>query len=240
MQYDAERLIKALLGTEQALDRKAAETRAEQQRRASYVVTISRGYGSLGGDVALALASRLGVCHCDREILEAVASRAAVDLGLVAKLDEAVQRSGLKPWKRLFTEGSISEQRFHDHLVSVILNLASKGGVILGRGAHLVLGPERAFRVRIIGSIDNCAKRIAEREQVDLETARRRVGQVDRQRDEYLRERFGVGSGDENVHDLVINSDRYNRAQMVELILYAMRLAGYQISDAMLKPGLQA
>lgn len=229
MKYSAERLIEALIGVDQAQERKAVERRAELARKASYVVTVSRGYGSPGGEVAQALADHLGVGASDREILEAVASRAAVDIELVTRLDETVQHEGLKPWKSLFRSESLSEQRFHNHLVKVIMNISNKGGVIVGRGAHLILGPERAFRVRIVGSLGKCAERIASRELLDVDTARQRVLAVDRQRAEYLQRFYGVDSADCSIHDLVLNSDRFGIEQMVELILCGMRLSGYEI-----------
>ena len=56
MKCSVDRLIQGLIGIELAQERKAAEERAAQARRASYVVTISRGFGSLGKRVAQALA----------------------------------------------------------------------------------------------------------------------------------------------------------------------------------------
>jgi Cytidylate kinase-like family len=229
MKYTAERLIEALVGIDQARERKAIEQRAEQARKASYVVTVSRGYGSLGGAVAQALADRLGIGASDREILEAVARRAAVDIELVTRLDENVRHAGLTPWVALFRSESLSEQRFLDHLVTVIMNISRKGGVIVGRGAHLILGPERAFRVRIVGSLEQCAARIAKAEQLGPDQARERVLAVDHGREAFLQQYFGARSRDSSVYDIVLNSDRFSLDQMVELILQGMRLAGYQI-----------
>lgn len=230
MRYTPERLIEALIGIDQARERKAAEDRERQTRKASYVVTLSRTYGSLGHEVALALSDRLGVGASDREILEAVASRAAVDLQLVTKLDETVRHAGLTPWRSLFSSESLSEQRILDHLVTVIMNISRRGGIIVGRGAHLILGPARAFRVHIVGSLEVCAQRVAEREMIDLDKARQRVLSIDRQRAEYLQQHFGVDCMDCSVYDIVLNSDRFSLEQMVELILSAMRLAGYEIT----------
>jgi len=235
MQCSAERLIEALIGIDLAKERKAAEERAELARKAGYVVTLSRGYGSLGREVGQALAARLGVDLCDRSILEAVAARASVDVKLLNKLDETVRHAGLQPWRNLFTPAVLTDQAFHKHLVTVIMNISKKGGVILGRGAHLVLGPGHAFRVRIVGSLEECAHRIVGREDIDLAAARERVQAVDRERDAYLQQYFGVSSSDETVHDLVLNSDRFSVAEMVELILSAMRIAGYDITEAMLQ-----
>lgn len=235
MKCSAERLIEALIGVELAQQRKAAETKATIDRKASYVVTVSRGYGSLGRQTAQALADRLGVSCCDRDILEAVARRADVDVELVTRLDENVRRSGAVPWKALFKGDSFKEERYLHHLVTVIMNIANKGGVIVGRGAHLILGPEKAFRVRIIGSLNNCAARVAEREQLDPEAARERVLTIDRQRAEYLHRLYDVDIKDCSDFDLVINSDRYSIQQMVDLILGAMQQAGYAITPDILQ-----
>jgi cytidylate kinase len=235
MKCSVERLIEALIGVELAKERKAAQEKAEITRRASYVVTVSRGYGSLGKQVAQALADRLGVRCCDRSILEEVARRADVDLELVKKLDENVRKSGAEPWKALFSGKSFREERYLQYLVKVIMNISKKGGVIVGRGAHLILGPDRAFRIRIIGSLDKCAARIAEREQLDLEAARHRTRTVDRRREEYLHKLYGVDLADCSVFDLVINSDRFGLEQMVGLILAAMQHAGYELTPDILQ-----
>jgi hypothetical protein len=187
--------------------------------------------------VAQALADRLGVRCCDRDILEAVARRAAVDIDLVSKLDENIRHTRREPWRALFQGKTLSEQRYMDHLVTVIMNISRKGGVIVGRGAHLILGPDRSFRVRIIGSLEVCAARIAEREHCNLTVARERVQLINRQRAEFIEKNFGVDQADCSVYDLVINSDRFSLEQMVGLILRAMQEAGYDITPEMLEHG---
>ena len=235
MKCSAERLIEALIAVDLAKERKAAEERARAARRASYVVTVSRGFGSCGKLVASALAGRLEVRMCDRDILEAVARRADVDPDLVEKLDETVKRGAIEPWKMFFRGQSLGEERYLHHLVKVVMNISRKGGVIVGRGAHLILGPGRAFRVRIVGSLEQCAARVAEREQLDLDAARERVQAVDRERADYLHKLYGVEISDCSVYDLVINSDRFAVEQMVDLILSGMLLAGYDITPEILK-----
>ena len=234
MKCSAERLIEALIAVDLARERKAAEQRAREARQASYVVTVSRGYGSRGKHVARVLAERLGVRACDRDILEEVALRANVDVALVERLDETIRHTGIEPWKAFFRDKSFSEERYLHHLVKVVMNISRKGGVIIGRGAHLILGPAHAFRVRIVGSLDVCAARIADREKLDPDTARQLVEKVDGQRADYLHKLYGVDMADCSVHDLIINSDRFEVGQMVDLILRGMRLAGYNITEEML------
>jgi len=235
MKCSAERLVDALIGVELAKERKAAEEREVTARKASYVVTVSRGYGSLGKQVAQALADRLKVRCCDRDILEEVAKRASVDIDLIKKLDETILRSALVPWKAVFSGQTLGEERYLDNLVKVIMNISRKGGVIVGRGAHLILGPERAFRVRIIGSLEACTARIAGREQIDHAAARERVQAVDHERAEFVQKYFGVDNADSSVYDLVINSDRFSLEQMVDMILGAMLQVGYEITPDILQ-----
>jgi len=235
MKCSVERLIEALIGVELARERKAAQEKAAQARKASYVVTVSRGFGSHGKHIAQALADKLGVRCCDRSILEGVAERANVDIELVKRLDENLENTNTLPWKSFFTGKSFPKERYLHHLVKVVLNISTKGGVIVGRGAHLILGPDKAFRVRIIGSLETCAARVAERDQLDLEAARKLVETVNHDRAEYLRKLYGVRIDDCSDYDLVINTDRFGVEQAVELILYSMQQAGYDIPAELLQ-----
>lgn len=240
MKCSAERLIEALIGSEIAAERKAAEERAAAARRATYVVTVSRGYGALGKETAQTLADRLGVRCCDRIILQEVAKRANVDVELVKVLDERIKRIDSNWWQNLFRDKTYSQERYLHHLVKVILNISAKGGVIVGRGAHLILGPKRCFRMRIIGSLSKCAARISDREGLDPDAAERRVQQVDSERADYLKTLYGVDANDCSNFDLVINTDRFTVDQTVGMILDAMQLAGYELPPDILKTPLPA
>jgi cytidylate kinase len=235
MKCSVERLIEALVATELARERKAMERRAAEELRSTYVVTVSRGYGALGKETAQRLADTLGVRCCDRYILQEVSKRANVDVELVMHLDERVSHIGSDWWKTLFKEKSYSRERYLHHLIKVVLNISMKGGVIVGRGAHLILGPERCFRVRVVGSLEKCARRISEREGIDIQAAERRVREVDRERAEYLNELYGVHAGDSSNFDLVLNTDRFTVEEATTLILDAMQQAGYQLTPDMLQ-----
>jgi cytidylate kinase len=235
MKCSVERLIEALIGAEIARQRKAMEARNAARLRATYVVTVSRGYGALGKETAQALADTLGVRCCDRTILQEVAKRANVDVELVKQLDEHVKNISSHWWQTLFERQSYSRERYLHHLIKVVLNISMHGGVIVGRGAHLILGPERCFRVRIVGSLRPCAERISVREGIDIEAAERRVEQVNRERAEYLDELYGVHADDTSNFDLVLNTDRFTVNESVALILDAMQQAGYELTPAILK-----
>lgn len=235
MKCSVERLIEGLIAVELAQERKAAEVKAAQARKAGYVVTVSRGFGSLGKRIAQGLADRLEVRCCDRSILEGVAQQADVDIKLVERLDENLEHVNTRPWKQFFQGKTLHKERYLHYLVKVVMNISRKGGVIVGRGAHLILGPKRAFRVRIIGSLDACARRVAEREQLDIEAARELVTTINRQRADYLEKLYGEGINDCSDYDLVLNTDRFDEEQAVALILHSMQQAGYDIPAKLLQ-----
>jgi cytidylate kinase len=97
----------------------------------------------------------------------------------------------------------------------------------------MILGPELCFRVRITGSLEQCAQRIADREGVGIQEAEQRVIETDRERAEYIRVIYGADIADSGHYDLVLNSDRYSQEQMLEMILIAMRDSGYVLPEGL-------
>lgn len=233
MRCNADRLIQGLV-TAQLKDQHAPDSRKAQQvwdKSETYVVTISRNFGSLGKKAGKLLAKVLEVRCCDRYILQEVARRADVDEDLVRILDEHISQIDKHWWEALTHKDTFNHEDYYKHLVKTIFSISLRGGVIIGRGANLILGPERAFRVRIVGSPLKCAERVAERENISLEAALQQVHDVDQERAEYTRKLYDTDIDDPLSYDLVLNSDRYDQVQLVELILEAMQKSGYKLKN---------
>jgi cytidylate kinase len=236
MKCDADRLIQALV-TAQLKEQHALDPRKAQQawsKSEKHVVTISRNFGSLGKKAGKLLADALEVRCCDRYILQEVARRADIDENLVKVLDEHISHIDEHWWIHLLSKNTFSYEDYYKHLVKTIFSISLRGGVIIGRGANLILGPERAFRVRIVGSPLKCAERVAERENISLEEAMQQVQDVDQERAEYIRKLYDTDIDDPLAYDLVLNSDRYDKVQLTELILVAMQEAGYKLKNNVL------
>ena len=233
MRCNADRLIEALIASEMMeMQRKEAEKKEKQRQKAEvFVVTVSRDFGSMGKLVAQLLADTLEVRCCDRFILQQVAQRAHVDEELVRALDEHVSKINGHWWQHLLQKDTFSYEDYYRYLVKTVLSISRTGGVIIGRGANFILGEQKAFRVRINGSIEECAKRVAEREKISIEESIKLVHEVNNERAEYTRMLYDTDINDNASYDLMLNSDRYNRVQMVELILDAMEKAGYKLPD---------
>jgi hypothetical protein len=231
MRCNADRLIEALISSEMVgMHRQQAEQKEKlRQREKTCVVTVSRDFGSMGKLVAQMLADTLEVSCCDRYILQEVARRANVDEALVHALDEHVSRISGHWWQHFLQKDALSYEDYYHSLVKTVLSISVTGGVIIGRGANIILGAEKAFLVRIIGSLQVCAKRVASRDGIDLNEATELTRKVNSERSEYLRMLYHADINDPSHYDLVLNSDRYDCRQMVEIILDAMEKAGYKL-----------
>ena len=221
MKCNVERVIEALIGVELAAARGAAAKKQAHSRHPP-VVTVSRTYGSLGRVVAETLAARLGVRCCDREILEGVARRAQVDVELVERLDERVKAIKGDWWRAFVTGKSLSRDAYLGYLVKVVLAISQTGGVILGRGANFILRDQQQFRLRVVGSRDVCAGRIAKRKGIDLVEAGRRVTEVNSRRAAFVRDFLGGDTSRPEAYDLVVNTDRLSVDTIVEMVMLAM------------------
>jgi len=231
MRCNADRLIEALVAAQLQEQHAIAAIKAKQEweKSTTYVVTISRNFGALGKEVGQLLADTLEVRCCDRYILQEVARRADIDEDLVRVLDEHISHIDKHWWEGLLRKDTFTYEDYYKHLVKTVLSISLRGGVIIGRGANLILGPERAFRVRIVGTPHQCARRVADRENIDPDEAMQKVIDVDKERAEYISKLYEKDIDDPLSYDLVLNSDRYDRIQLVELILEAMQKSGYRL-----------
>jgi hypothetical protein len=231
MRCNADRLIEALVAAQLQEQHAIASLKAKQEweKSKTYVVTISRNFGALGKEVGQLLADTLEVRCCDRYILQEVARRADIDEDLVRVLDEHISHIDKHWWEGLLRKDTFTYEDYYKHLVKTVLSISLRGGVIIGRGANLILGPERAFRVRIVGTPHQCARRVADRENIDPDEAMQKVIDVDKERAEYISKLYEKDIDDPLSYDLVLNSDRYDRIQLVELILEAMQKSGYRL-----------
>lgn len=226
MTMDATQLVEAILKAH------AAEMHGGRGAERP-VVTLSRDYGSGGREIAQQLAKHLAVPVYDKELLDAVVERSGADPRLLAQLDEKT-RGFLDSWIVSMLSGeNVLDDNYRRHLVKVVLGIynTGKGGVIIGRGAHLVLAQQSVFRVRIIASPETCAERVARKRQISQEEARKEVARVNEGRSKFVWDVFKKRLNDPTAFDLAINTDHLsNYEEAAEIIIFAMQYQHRNIS----------
>jgi hypothetical protein len=219
MTIDATKLVEAILKAH------AAEMHGVQGAERP-VVTLSRDYGSGGREIAQQLAKHLAVPVYDKELLDAVVERSGAEPHLLAQLDEKT-RGFWDSWIVSMLSGeNVLDDNYRRHLVKVVLGIfnTGKGGVIIGRGAHLVLAQQNVFRVRIIASPETCTERIAHERQISQEEARKEVARVNEGRARFIWDVFKKRLNEPTTFDLTINTDHLSKYEEVaEIIIFAMQ-----------------
>lgn len=204
---------------------------AKEEAKTHPTVALSRIHGAGGRQIAQGLAERLGLRLYDKSILEAVAKQAGVSTQAMESLDDQLGRRRMEWLYTLLTGENASLDAYRHHLFNMLLTIEREGGVILGRGAHAILGSHRVFRVRIIGSEGACAQRVAERDGLDQNAALQKVRSVNKARAEFLRAMFRQPVDNPEFFDLVVNTDRFtNLGDIVALLYAAMQAQGYPVS----------
>jgi cytidylate kinase len=193
------------------------------------LVTISRFFGAGSGDISRMLAERLGVQFYDKELLKSIVKDAKADKHLLNRLDERVTSLADELVHSFFSKKSTNKDSFLRYMAKVILGIGPSGGVIIGRGAHLILPEERTFKIRFEGSMQECVKRVAKRKSIKKSKAEKLIKKTNKERSQFqkaLSKRYPTRI---DGYDLTINTDRFSPEQCVEIIVVAMTEIGFKI-----------
>ncbi len=164
------------------------------------VITISKQLGSLGTEIAQAVANRLGYQYVDKERIEKSLTGYGVPAITIEKLDEK------KPPFWDFYQ--LQRRRFLHSLEAVIYEFARNGNVVIvGRGGQVLLKDlPGVFNVRIMAPWDVRLERILPLEGGDEKKATRLLHRSDHDSAGFLRTFFDVNWESQDLYDLIINT----------------------------------
>ena len=184
------------------------------------LVTIARDRGSGGDEIARGLAAALDVECYDKELIDRIAKAANADKRVVEALDETV-KDQLELWlSSVLSKRKYSSSDYLRSLIRTAVGIAPLGGVVVGRACHLILKRFRIFRVRVVGSPEVCAQRLADREGGgDLKQLVEQVKAVNAQRARFVVEHFKISLDDASQFDIIVNTDRYQDMSKVVDVL---------------------
>jgi cytidylate kinase len=199
-------------------------------RPPTVAVTVSALYGAGGSVIAPKLAERLGLPFFDR-LIHARQSRDAVTIeesltkaekeqaaptGILASLANLTSVLGLP------LPGGDADPRGHlRHQVesSVAEVVSGAGGVILGRGAAVVLHDHpTTFHVRLRGSSDRCLAQGMAIESVTEDVARTHQADTDKAWARFVMRLFDKDPADPNLYHVVLDSTMLSFDTCIDVI----------------------
>lgn len=191
------------------------------------MVTISRTYGTNGTEVGQRLAERLQVGFYDREVLNEVCRQTHSDRFLMENLyEKPVRKLDEVIYGILGKGGNVEMMRV---LPGIISGIQRTGGVILGRGAHLLDTKLPIFRVRLDGSLPVCTRRVMQRLNLSETEARALIRTKNLERESFTRTVYKRFRSARQFYDMVINTDLFTTEQVVEMILSALRMKNFML-----------
>ncbi len=183
------------------------------------IITISRQNGSLGDEIADALASRLGTIVISRKYaLDNFFGE--INPGLLARLNESA--------KFFATTLPDSDRTYADILVERIRTMASeskdKDLIILGLGGSVLLsGYPGAIHVRVTASEATRVNTIAKKYRITNAEASDVMDIGDRKHRKFVRTVYGKDITSPEQFDLILNTDRLSVDECVDAIVELAR-----------------
>jgi len=207
-------------------------------------ITISREYGSGGGEIAVRLAQRLHWHLIDHEVVV----RVALELGVSEAEAEAYDEHAEGIVSRILTslqmiQPSIlvaappmpltTDAHEYNEARRRVIDAAVKAGhvVIVGRGAQVLLANRRdVLHVRIVAPLDARIAYVMQREGLDQASARNRIQGKERDRIRYLQAQHHLNPEDPHLYDLVLNTSILSLDSTIALITLALEQKATRLS----------
>lgn len=196
----------------QAQEDTIPDSRVREMQRP--VITISREYGAGGGELGRALAKDLDIDFFAQELVHEVAKRTEVRKQVVEALDERT-RTRVQLWvDQLLQLRTFAADDYIQGVSETVVAIARHSrGVIVGRGAHLLLDKSRTLRVRCVAPLEERIEYVVVRERMSPEEARAKVARVDREREDFFRNYFNTDIASPLSFDIVINTGAIRREE---------------------------
>ncbi len=197
----------------------------------NYVITVARGFGSGGKEIAIKLAKELGIHAYENKILTLASQMSGVDETSFIEVNEKIREKGniatflnrLPKTKHYLSrnEKFVSDEKLFEYQRQIIENLAeTESCVIVGKCADWILrGNPNVISIYIEAPRNFCLERTMQHMKVDSTVANQTITATDRFRAEYY-SWYTHGQYWTNPvnYDLTLNSERIGIDNCVTLI----------------------
>lgn len=187
------------------------------------VIAMTQEMATLGKDVALGVAEKLGLQLVRHEVGDMVAGRMQVKKSLIRRIREG-KASRIEKW-------SADEKTISIFTAEEVFDLAVKGNVLIrGWGATLLLRSVPHIPcIRVCAPLELRVKRLMERLETDDEDlARHEIEVDDAARAGRMGEHFNVTWGDPTLYDLTLNTERVSIAACVDEVVALAKSPEFQ------------
>ncbi|MFR3728930.1 AAA family ATPase [Lacrimispora sp.] len=202
----------------------------------NFIITIARGFGSGGREIASRLAAELKIQSYENRILTLASQLSGYDEHFFKEADEKLNGSllaaRLAGLPKLFSprpnmSAFVSNERLFEYQKQIILELAnSQSCIIVGKCADYILKERKnVVSVYIEAPRDYCIARVVERMNISPEEAEQMIVKTDKYRADYYKYYTGGNYWTNPVnYDVTLNSERLGDDGCMEVIKKCLKL----------------
>lgn len=202
-----------------------------------FVITINRELGSGGRTVGRVLAEKLGVPFYDKALIKALQEKYNLTVEKIEKLKGTKQTwwddfmrimdigPGMSSNYYLPQKGSeadmlTSEEMFKTETLILQDLAAEKSCVVAGRsGFYVFRNHPNHLNVLIQASMDYRVERVARKQNMTEDEARKTIERIDKMRETYVKKYTGTSRYDTRNYQLVISADGKTEEKIAQMIL---------------------
>ena len=200
-----------------------------------FIITIARGYGSGGKEIATKIADAYGIQCYEKQILTLASQLSGIDEEEFQKVDEKIRE---KNWKTILNKlpmvntseamlhRFVSDDLLFEYQAKIIRTLINSGScVIVGKAADYVLKDyKNVVSVYIEAPREYTRKRIMQKQGVPAEIADDMITKTDKYRADYYAQ-YTHGNYWTNPvnYDITLNSSRLGIDGCVKMIEYCVK-----------------
>src|SRR5947209_6122498 len=199
-------------------------------------ITISREYGSGGGEIASRLATRLQWDLIDHAIVE----HTAHEMGMSQEEAEAHDEYTKSRVSRVLSsmqylypasmvlappEAFLTDGEYRTVVNRIVRAMAARGQVVIvGRASQVILAEQRdILHVRIIAPFEKRVAYVMQREGLDRSKAESRIQMKDHDRARHLEVEYHQKPQDAHLYDIVLNTSLLDLESAVDVICFTLR-----------------
>lgn len=202
----------------------------------NYVITIARGFGSGGKEIATKLGEKLGIPVYEKQILEMASNYSGLSEELFIEVDEKVRGNAVKNALEKFTfpkEVLPTSKKFECDInlfciqAEIIRQLAKTTScIIIGKCAdHILKEYDNVGSFYIEAPRAACLESITKKMGVDEKEAAKLIEKTDKYRADYYKFYSGGNYWTNPVnYDLTLNSARIGRDKCADVIIEMMKV----------------
>ncbi len=202
-----------------------------------FVITINRELGSGGRTVGRLLAEKLGVPFFDKAVFKALEEKYHItpeeiekmkgrkhnwwaDLEHILKIGSGVSMEYYMPQKGNAPDLLTTDEMFKTETLILQDLAAEESCVVAGRsGFHVFRQHPNHLSILIQASMDSRIERVARKQNMTADEARKTIEQVDRMRENYVKKYTGSSRYDTRNYQLVITADGKTEEEIADIIM---------------------